>query len=422
MRSFIKKDLLIFWRDRKELATVLILPILLVLVLNFAFAGLFSNNEQSSLDLQLAVVNQDDVAEAMARLNEKLVNEASLGDQEAKALVEQANDIHPVQLLFDFLESEDLNDWVTVHKLEESVAVDKVKEGDLDAILIIPDGFTAESLYAAFVGESPATTLEYKLEKETSNSSALYSIIHGFIDHLNYQFAIQEIAGASEPAVKLPEGGFEKIGAGETFTMTQYFTVAMGALFALFLVATVATKTGVEIREQVFNRILLTNSHPMHFLIGKMVSTICLVLLQIIFVMIVSHFILDVFPDRSITFWIGLIAMVILLSLVLSGLAAVFTAISLRVNDIDAANGIFMLVILLFGIIGGNFVPIYILPNWLQQIGEWTPNGLFLVMLTDWIQFEELSSIVKPSILLTGIFLLFTMIGLALFPQRGKAK
>ncbi|MBN6886418.1 ABC-type multidrug transport system permease subunit [Cytobacillus horneckiae] len=422
MRSFIKKDLLIFWRDRKEIATVLILPIILVLVLNFAFAGLFSNDGQSSLDLQLAVVNQDDEAEAMVQLNEKLVNEASIGDQEAKALVKQANDVHPVQLLFEFLESEDLKDWVTVHKLEESEAVDKVKDGDLDAILIIPDGFTADSLYAAFIGGSPATSLEYKLEKETNNSSTLYSIIHGFIDHLNYQFAIQEIAGTSEVEVKLPEGGFEEIGAGETFTMTQYFTVTMGALFALFLVATAATKTGVEIREQVFNRILLTNSHPMQFLIGKMVSTICLVLLQIIFVIIVSHFILDVFPNRSMTFWIGLIAMVLLLSLALSGLAAVFTAISLRVTDIDAANGIFMLVILLFGIIGGNFVPIYMLPDWLQQIGEWTPNGLFLVMLTEWIQFEELSSIAKPSILLTGFFLLFTLIGFVLFPQRGKAK
>nr|WP_286168731.1 ABC transporter permease [Roseburia sp. 1XD42-34] len=411
-----------FWRDRKELITVLVLPVLLVFILNFAFAGLFNHDKKSTIDLQLAVVNQDKEAEALEQLNKKLMNEASLEEQEATALVEQAQHIQPVPLLFDFLENKDIKNLVTVHRLKEAEAVDKIKEGDLDAILIIPDGFTAESLYAAFVGKTPTVKLQYKLEQQTNNSSALNNIIQGFMYQLNYQFAIQTIAGAKEVEVTLPEGGFEEIGTGETFTMSQYFTITMGALFALFMVATAATKTGIEIRQQVFNRILLTNSHPMQFFIGKMVSTICLVFLQIIFVIIVSNLILNIFPDRSMTFWIGIAAMAVLFSFAMSGLAAVFTAIILRMNNIDASNGIFMLVILLFGIIGGNFVPIQMLPDWLQQIGEWTPNGLYLVMFTDWIQFEELSSLAKPSMLLIGFVILSTMAGLALFPKRGITK
>ncbi|PWA07134.1 ABC transporter permease [Pueribacillus theae] len=421
MRSFIKKDLLIFWRDRKELITVLVLPIILVVVLNFAFAGLFGNEKELSMDLQLAVVNQDDETKAMAQLKEKLVKEASLGEEEALKLVEQASVVRPVQMLLDYLGSEDVKEWVTVHKLEGAEAVDKVEDGDLDAILVIPDGFTADSLYAAFTGESSTISLKYKMEKETNNNSTLYNIIHGFIDNMNYQFALQKIDGASEAEVTLPEGGFEEVGTGESFTLTQYFTIAMGALFALFLAATVATKTGVEIRQQVFNRILLANSNPMLFLIGKMVSTFCLAWLQIMFVFILSHFILDVFPGRSMAFWSGIVGVVTLLSLSIAGLAAVFTTISLRMTNIDAANGIFMLIILLFGVIGGNFVPIYVLPDWLQQIGEWTPNGLSLVMLTEWIQFRELSSLVMPSVLLIGFFLLCTVIALALYPNRGKA-
>ncbi|HWO78473.1 MAG TPA: ABC transporter permease [Bacillus sp. (in: firmicutes)] len=421
MRSFIKKDLLLFWRDRKELITVLVLPIILVIVLNFAFAGLLGNDENSSMDLQLAVVNQDDETKAMDHLKEKLVKEASLGEEEALTLVEQASNLRPVQILLDYLNSEDLKEWVTVQNLKEAEAVDKVEKGDLDGILFIPDGFTVDSLYSALAGEPPATSLIYKMEKETNNNSILYNIIHGFIDQMNVQFALQKIEGAQEAEVNPPKGGFEEAGAGESFTLTQYFTIAMGALFALFIAATVATKTGVEIRQQVFNRILLTNSNPIHFLIGKMVSTFCLAWLQIMFVMISSHFILDVFPGRSMTFWVGTVGIITFLSLAIAGLAAVFTVILLRMTNIDAANGIFMLVILLFGTIGGNFVPIYVLPVWLQQIGEWTPNGLSLAMLTEWIQFEELSSIVMPSVLLIGFFLICTLIGLVLYPKRGEA-
>ncbi|MFS0562777.1 ABC transporter permease [Terribacillus sp. 179-K 1B1 HS] len=421
MRSFIKKDLLIFIRDWKELLTVLLLPIVLVIVLNFAFAGLFDGDEVS-MDLQLAVVNQDNETEAMEQLKERLVSDAAFEEQEANAIVEAAGEIQPVNLLSDYLESDDVKEWVTVHDLEEKEAAKKVKEGDLDGMLIIPEGYNADSLYASFAGEPPTKSLIYKMEEETMNSSALQQFIQGFIEQLNYQFAIQEITGGAEIEAALPEGGLEDIGTEHDFTMTQYFSIAIGALFALFVVATVAMKTGVEIRDHVFNRILLANSHPMRFLIGKMASTICLVVLQIIFVLLVSHFLMGVFPERSIAFWGGIFVLIILLALVLSGLAAIYTAILLRMNSVDAANGIFMLATLLFGTLGGGFVPIYMLPDWLQQIGEWTPNGLFLAILTEWIQFEDLSAIAQPSMIMIGFFLLFTFIGLALFPKRGKAQ
>ncbi|MED4082472.1 ABC transporter permease [Halalkalibacterium halodurans] len=417
MGSFIKKDLLLFWRDRKELITVLALPILLVIVLNFAFAGLFGGDQELNLDLTLAVVNEDDETGTIAQLQEKLIKEASFKETEVARLVEQVGDIQPIPLLFEYLSSEDLQDWLTVYELTEAEAVAKVKEGDADGILVIPDGFTVNSLYAALVGEPTASSLIYKVEMETSNSATLYQIIDGFLDHMNNHFALQQMGEVQE--ANAPEGGLEKIGVGEAFTLTQYFTISMSALFALFLAATVATKTGEEIRQKVFHRILLTDRKPILFLVGKIVSTAFLVWLQMMLVFVVSHILLDVFPDRTVTFWLGVIGSVTVLSLAIAGIATIFTSLLLRMTNLDAANGIFMLVIIVFGVVGGNFVPIYIMPNWLQQIGEWVPNGLFLMILTEWIQFEEVSSIFSPSLLLVGFFLTCTVLGVALYPKRG---
>jgi ABC-2 type transport system permease protein len=420
--SYIKKDLLLVWRDRKEIIIVLLLPILLVLVLNFVFAGLLGNNNELPTDLQIAVVNNDDdEKEAIVQLKEKLIQEASFNETEVAALLEQTSSVLPGQMLVDYLRSEEVKEWITVHELNENDAVKKVKEGELDGTLIIPKGFTANSLYAAYVKESPTIKLQFKIEKETNSNQIAQNIIQGFLDHLNFQFALHAFDGVAEADVPLPEGGFEELGAAAPFTLSQYFTIAMGALFSLFLAVTVATKTGVEIRQQVFNRILLTNSNPLHFLIGKMVSTFILVWLQIMFVFIVSHAIFDVFPERSIGFWAGTVGVVSLLSLSIAGLAAVFTVISLKMTNIDAANGVFMAVILLFGVMGGNFVPIYVLPDWLKQIGEWTPNGLSLVMLTEWIQFEEVSSLVMPGLLLIVFMLFCTVISVVLYPKRGVA-
>ncbi|MFA9455223.1 ABC transporter permease [Halalkalibacter sp. AB-rgal2] len=419
MWSFIKKDLLLFWRDRKELVTILTLPIVLVLVMNFAFSGMFGSDDEEQLDLQLAIVNEDDEREGLDILEGKLMAVSSSED-DVMQFVEYASHLRPASLLFDYFNSDELSEWLTVHELQESEAVAKVEEGDLDGILVIPDGFTVDSLYAVFVGEPSTTSLIYKMERETINSSTIYQIVQGFIEHMNNEFALQEIGGAAEAEILLPEGGFEAVGAGERFTVSQYSTIAMGILFSLFVAVTVATKTGEELRQQVINRILLTNSHPLQFLLGKIASTFCLVWLQIMFVFVLSHFILDVFPDRTIAFWFGVVGIVMVLSLAIAGLAAMFTSISLRVKDLNAASGIFMIVLLLFGMSGGNFVPVFILPNWLQELGEWTPNGQSLVILTEWVQFEQFSTILTPSLLLIGHFLLFTTIALALYPKRGK--
>lgn len=421
MRSYIKKDLLTFWRDRKELITVLVLPILLVVVLNFAFSGLLGNDEET-IDLHVAIVNQDDETEASAQLKEKLLHDASLAEQEAQDLVRRTSEVRPVQVLVDYFESDDLKEWVTVYELEEAEAVEKVEEGEIDGFVLIPDGFTVDSLYAAVTGESPATTLTFKREKETSDTSALYNIIHGFMDHLNYHFALETLSGATEVEVKLPKGGFEQEEAAENFSLTQYFTITMAILFALFTAMTVATKTGHEMRQQVFNRILIAHQNRLLFLVGKTVSTFCLAWLQIMLVFTLAHFILGVFPERTANFWLGLLGIVTSVSFAIAGLAAIFTTILLRMKKVEAANGLFMLVIILFGVVGGNFVPIYILPDWLQQIGEWTPNGLALVMFTDWIRFEQGTSLVGPSVLLIIFFVLCSIAGLAFYPKRGEAQ
>ncbi|AST98331.1 MULTISPECIES: ABC transporter permease [Shouchella] len=420
MRSYIKKDLLTFWRDRKELITVLVLPILLVVVLNFAFSGLLGKDEDA-IDLRLAIVNQDDETEASAQLKEKLLHDASFSEQEAQDLVHRTNEVRPVQILVDYFESDELKEWVTVYEIEESEAVKKVGEGEIDGFLLIPDGFTADSLYAAVTGESPTTKLTFKRDKETGDTSALYNIIHGFMDHLNYHFALETLSGATEVEVKLPEGGLEQEEAAENFSLTQYFTITMAILFALFTAMTVATKTGHEMRQQVFNRILIAHQNRLLFLVGKTVSTFCLAWLQIMLVFTLAHFILGVFPERTANFWLGLLGIVTSVSFAIAGLAAIFTTILLKMKKVEAANGLFMLVIILFGVVGGNFVPIYILPDWLQQIGEWTPNGLALVMFTEWIRFEQVSSLVGPSVLLIIFFVLCSIAGLAFYPKRGEA-
>ena len=344
MRSFIKKDLLLFWRDRKEVITILLLPMLLVFVFNFAFSNIFSSNPETATQMRLAIVQQDDEQLALSELAVRLQQEAGLSEAAANQWAEQASGHLPVRAFLQFLNSDELQQVVSVHELQEAEAAEQVRAGELDGMLIVPAGFTADSLFAAYTNEPVASSLVLKMDKDDVSNNSLHSLLAGYFETLNYQFALQQSSSAALlEEVALPAGGVEQVGAGNSFSLTQYFVMSTGALFTLFMAASIATKTGAEIRQQVLQRIVLTNSHPMNFLAGKMTTTFILTGLQMAIVFVQSNLILKVFSDRSLVFWSGQLVIIGLLALGISGLSAVFTAISLCMANTDAANGVFML-------------------------------------------------------------------------------
>ncbi|MDX8045599.1 ABC transporter permease [Gracilibacillus sp. S3-1-1] len=419
MGSFIKKDILLFLRDRKEVVIALLLPLVLIFIFNFAFAGLIDDDE-IELDLQLGLVNKDQSVAVKDELTEKLIEDGDFQPEEATVIAEQALDFEPAEIIKNSLENEGMDQWMTVHPLNEEQAKEQVTSEEIDAMLVIPEQFTVESLYAGITGKSPDVSLEYRLTEETMSNGAIYTIITGIIDHLNYQFVIGQVADDNAVELIEPKGGVERLGAGEDFTIAQYYTIAMGILFALFLSMTVASKTSEEIRLHAFDRILITNSHPILFLMGKMVSTFLLAWLQMMLVFALANVLLDVFPDRSWAFWLGMMLVTAFFALAVAGIAAFFTSISLRITNLEAAHGVLNLVIMVFALLGGNFVPRFVFPGFLQKMSDWTPNGRTLSILTDWLQYQQWSSLIIPSIILTSFGIIMTLIGLVIYPKRGR--
>ncbi|MOA27125.1 hypothetical protein D3C78_1479740 [compost metagenome] len=100
-------------------------------------------------------------------------------------------------------------------------------------------------------------------------------------------------------------------------------------------------------------------------------------------------------------------------------MSAFFTSLSFRMKEAEA-GGLMTIIIVLIGTIGGSFVPVYVLPNWIRQLGEYTPNGLSLSIFMQWVQQEDFSVILMP---LTGLILfsfIMIMAGVFLFPRRGR--
>lgn len=107
--------------------------------------------------------------------------------------------------------------------------------------------------------------------------------------------------------------------------------------------------------------------------------------------------------------------MMVLLIAAMSGL---FTVAMFRINP-NIAEVVIQTMLLIIGIIGGNFVP-YILPDSLQQLWEWTPNGLWLSTIIQWIQQESWTTAANGLLGLTLFTVAIIALSVALFPRRGR--
>ena len=387
MLTFMKKDLLLFWRNRRETAIVLLLPIVLVIVLNLIFSNLMESDAKP-LSLALAVANED-------------------GDSPA------------AERLLDALRDPALAEWLSVSALSKPEALQQVESGEIDGLLVIPQGYS-QRLNDAAAREGDPVQLPLIVKERSVKTSALDDMIRGYFDQVNFELALAEAApGGESESAPLSIGGRETIEGARPFTMAQYFTVAIGALFGLFIAATVGERTGAEKREHVFNRVLLSNVRPLHFLMGKTAAAFCFIWLQFTFVVLVSHLNLGVFAGKSAQFWLGLLTMITVYAAALAGLSALYTSITLRMRSLDAVNGLFLMITMVFGTLGGGFAPIQLFPEWLQRIGQWTPNGRMLAMATEWIQFEAWSAHWVPFAGMIAFAFTLLAAGIMLYPRRG---
>ncbi|SET56884.1 ABC-2 type transport system permease protein [Oceanobacillus limi] len=418
MLSFLKKDLLVFWRDRKEILVALLLPIVLIVVLNFAFSG-FLNGETDSIHLNVALVQDDNESLGFEKFEER-VHDLDISTSDKESILKKAQLLSPTELLNTFFSDPELEEFISIQKLEAQEATNLVEKGDLDALINIPEGFTYSVLSSMLLDETTDKELIIEIKEESTEAGALQSMVSNYLNTLNFQFALGQVSGTAMSEPNLPQGGREVIDGVDPYTMADYFTFAIGTLFALFTASTLTAKTVTEKRERVFHRIMLTNSKPFDFLMGKVISTFGLTWIQLIITLVATHLLLDIFSGETSEYLLGIFIVITAFSIAVAGLAALFTPITLRLNDPDLSNGIFMIVIMVMGVIGGNFFPIDFLPEWIKKVGEWTPNGLTQTTLLKWVQYSSPTDLLVPIILLVSFFMICLFIGLFLFPKRGR--
>ena len=306
------------WRDKGALILAFILPGFIFAI----FAAIFSNASGGDLDLRVSMA---------------LTSEAPSSVAFAKELEAHA----PFSLSTH-------KDWEIAHIKE------RVRLGQDDAGFIISGDLSAPET-------QPITII-----KDHSREVAA-TVVMGQLRQLRQLLAAQN-AATSPDLFELHSALPRHDSAAQKDPSVTYYIGATAILFLLFSAMQGAAISLNERKNGISDRLLVGPMGAVKMLTGKFLFLTLIGTLQAAIIVAVGHLV----------FGAPISGLLSSLALACIGAAALASALALFVASLSASpaqmNTVSTFIVLLFSAIGGSMVPRFMMPDWLQNLGQLTPN------------------------------------------------
>lgn len=374
------KELKLRLRDRSAIVFAFIAPLVLALIISFAFGG------DEGFSTVFAVANADD---------------GDLGNTFVSVLE---------QGLGDAVEVKDAS--------SEADARSMIEKEEAFAAFLIPEGFTqavqrgtpaeievirtAEAPISGEVAEAFATG--FVTEVNAGRLAVATAIAAGALerpDSPGLQALIQRASDERIP-IRLVDGDI----GGTAVNSASYFGPAMAIFFLSFSVQFGTTGILRERREGTLPRMLASPNSATSVLAGKLLGAFVLGLISLSVMNIATSLMLGAVWGPT----LGVLILGTATILAFLGVAALGTTL---VKTEEAAQGFVGIVMTLFALLGGNFIRITEAPPLIQKLSLGTPNGWALRGFIDLSTGGGLESLAGPMVALLSIGAVTFAIGAA---------
>lgn len=389
MGPIVRKEFKQLFSDKAALLTILLMPLVLTLILGFSLAN--SMGSTVELDLSIAVVAEETL------------------EKEAETSAESLG--LPVDMLKETAVPDALFSWMSDElSIEYANSLEEVRQGNYAAVIEIPQGYREQMWEQQYTGESNGSKefVLYRNTEEWVDSVIVESMIDSFMMQRTFQQAVGE---------PMPEIGEVVLKGDNPVSSFQYYTFGMGVMYVFFSAGFIATFAFHEKKTKVYSRLVLANISPSHYLIGKAVASMSVVLTQMCLLFGICFVLFQI----TIINWLGFLLIAICLSVAVAGISTLLISIQFRYHTEKAANIFMFSIISILAFLGGSFFRIADMAPSLAQIGHWTPNGRALSAFIQASQGELISVLLPSSMLLLGYGFAFLVIAWGMFPNKGGA-
>jgi len=407
------KDLRLIFRDKSALVLMLVAPFVLTIGMG-AITGRFSGNTQTSIaDIPVVIVNQDE-----GPLGEIMVN------------VFQSTDLETL-LEPQFLENYD--------QAKELVDADKAA-----AAIIIPGGFS-ESVFNTPKESTNNEVLKiefYANPTSPTGAGVIKTILESFLNRVEVNRVYGEVSisqlvnnGLISPEMlpgiqaQLVEQSGTMVGekpyvrinqqtqSGQAvkFDILAYMAPGMALMFLMFTVTYGSRSLLIENRSGTLPRMLVSPTRSGYILGGKVCGILFTSIAQLVILIGGTSLLFGLKWGDT----LGVVLLILAAAFAATGWGMLIGAILKTPGQISVVGSAVMLI---FGVLGGSFFDISMLPPFIQVINKITPNAWGIQGFSTLSLGGNLKDIRTPLIALAGMGIILFAISAIWISRRGLAR
>ena len=402
------KDLLLLLKDRGQILLLFLMPIVFILAFSAAFSASEALEEQI---IVVPVVNLDPGGEMSALLLQNLNDGRGL----------QAEDYDQTQAETD------------------------LQDETIKLALIIPAGFSADVqagtqttlrlMYGSAASSSEVQAVRLVVEGVASDLSLETQLVSGLsqmgammsdappeaqiltTERIKDQAESQFERAKTAPLVALSAKWPDQILMGqEDFSPSTFSVAGFAVMFAFLTAQTTATSIFDEKKEGTFRRLLAAPLSRWELLGGKMLPNFAVAILQMVIIFAASMVLLPLIGMDAPSLGnspLGLILIAILVALCSTSLGILLAALCRTESQV---GGVSSVVLWVAGLVGGAFIPAFVLGDFLNTIGKVVPHYWALQAYNDLtIRGLGVADILPELGILAGFVVVFSVIGLLRF-------
>lgn len=397
--DLIIKDLKLMFGDRKALLIMIVMPIVLTTILSFALSGNFGDYTSTN-KVKIAVVKKYDKEIDMNKLKSEFTNgllSQYIPQEQSDQIFDSIDSINIEKIFMeDFLESEELKK-ITDHEVtDEEEAIKLLRDKEVAAVVILPKNFIYDmniNFLTPFRNKVDIKVIGHP--EMQFGTQITESIMTGFADMTSSmiigknvflesamendfgQNIIEDldnvIEGITENFDKLGVNvEYEKLEGRKPITSAQYYAVAIAAMFILYAAGHGSKLLLDEKNNITYQRMMIAGTPRWKMLLSNFVTIYVLALLQITILLIFSTLVLK--ADWGNPLYVSLISLCVVFAT--AGVGILVSVITFLSGNYNVGEVFQSAVIQAMALLGGSFIPIEILPKFMQYLSNFTINGL----------------------------------------------
>lgn len=383
----IKKEYYQLITDKVGIILMFLLPLLLVLIITIVQDSAFKIINENKISM--LIVNHDKGKEGEVLVN--FIKESAMFDLKIDNSIKES-DINKELL------DRNIHTTLLIHKDFSSELNSNAKK--ISQIMMIDLGLAEDSVYNDPILESQPLKFYYDPVLQENFCYSIVNIIHSFLDALENSLMIESVyseTGIEQRPEKLKEvvmSNKTKIAqipaANENFNAIPNSTqhnVPAWTIFAMFFM--VISLGGNIIKERINGSFIRLKTLPTKFsivLLSKMTIYLIVAMLQVVLIFSVGVFIFPyinlpqlALPSNTILF----VFFVFICALAAVSYALMIGSIS---KTQEQANGFGAVSIIIFAALGGIWVPVFVMPDYMQFLSNFSPlqwclKGFYILFL-----------------------------------------